>query len=107
VVLLVERREDGTGAITITDSGSGIPADSLDRVTDAFFQADDGLSRRFEGAGLGLTVAKALAELQGGRIEIESTYGFGTAARLVLPLSDDAGPDGPAGPDAEVEDALG
>ncbi|WP_372070676.1 MHYT domain-containing protein [Tistrella mobilis] len=107
VVLLVERREDGTGAITITDSGSGIPAESLDRVTDAFFQADDGLSRRFEGAGLGLTVAKALAELQGGRIEIESTYGFGTVARLVLPLSDDAGPDGPAGPDAEVEDALG
>lgn len=107
VVLLVERRDDGTGAITITDSGPGIPADSLHRVTEAFFQADDGLSRRFEGAGLGLTVAKALAELQGGRIEIESTYGFGTVARLVLPLAAGSRQGPPAGPDAEVEDALG
>lgn len=100
VVVLVEVRPDGIAALTISDTGIGIPPESLAHVAEPFFQADDGLSRRFEGAGLGLTVAKALTELQGGTIDIDSTYGFGTTVRLCLPIvvarnlagADDDGP---------------
>jgi signal transduction histidine kinase len=50
-----------------------------------FRQLDGSLARKFEGAGLGLSIAKALAELHGGSLGITSAVGTGTCATLALP----------------------
>jgi signal transduction histidine kinase len=51
-----------------------------------FRQIDGALSRRFDGTGLGLPLAKALVELHGGRLEIQSAPAEGTMVRILLPL---------------------
>lgn len=73
--------------IMITDTGTGIPADRLDRVFTPFEQVDGSLSRQFSGTGLGLSITKQLVELHGGEIHIQSTLGIGTKVSFTLPLS--------------------
>jgi len=72
--------------IAVTDTGPGIPERELGRVHEKFYRVP-GLepARGTRGVGLGLSVAKALMEAQGGRILIESPDGQGTVARLLLP----------------------
>ena len=62
----------------VRDSGIGIPADRIDRVFEAFTQADSGTTRRFGGTGLGLTISKQIVETMGGKIWAESTLGAGS-----------------------------
>jgi signal transduction histidine kinase len=69
----------------VTDTGIGIPAADLDRVFEPFIQLDAALSRRFQGAGLGLYVARALVEAHGGRLRLLSEPGAGTRAEIALP----------------------
>jgi two-component system cell cycle sensor histidine kinase PleC len=71
--------------ITVSDSGIGIARDHLDLITQPFYQVDGGLTRRREGSGLGLTIAKSLIDLHGGLLRIISTPGVGTKATAVLP----------------------
>lgn len=78
--------EDGV-VVTVSDSGVGIPADKLAVVCEPFTQVDQGLARRFEGAGLGLAIAKGLIEAQGGSLTIESVLGEGTTVAVVLPFA--------------------
>ena len=70
----------------VSDTGVGISPDDLSRVMEPFYRAEGPFARRFEGAGLGLPLAKALAELHGGTLEIASELGVGTTATLRLPL---------------------
>jgi len=77
---------DGWAAIEVADTGMGIPADSLPRVFDRFFRADPSRSRRTGGAGLGLSIAKAVAERHGGAVEVESRAGGGSTFRVTLPV---------------------
>lgn len=79
------RRDDGGLSIQVGDTGIGIDAEDLPRVLERFGQASAGLTRRFEGAGLGLTLAKLLVEMHGGRLELSSTPGVGTQATFHLP----------------------
>jgi len=72
--------------ISVVDSGIGIPADALERLFRPFTQIDAGLSRKFEGTGLGLAVVKALAELHGGAVAVESAVGQGSCFTVWLPL---------------------
>jgi PAS domain S-box-containing protein len=74
-----------TVSIIVADTGCGIPADELSRVTQPFVQADGSLSRRHSGSGLGLAIAKQVCELHGGRLEIESVVDQGTTVRVTLP----------------------
>ena len=66
-------------ALTIEDTGVGIPADALDRIFDLYF------TTRPEGSGLGLSIVYRIAQLHGGEIEVQSTEGRGTTFRLLIP----------------------
>jgi len=73
-------------AITVKDTGIGIPAAYLDRVLLPFVQVDNSLVRPHQGTGLGLPLVKAIAELHGGRLQLESQEDIGTTATVTLPL---------------------
>ena len=89
-------------AITVQDSGIGIPADKLERVFHAFEQADASTSRQFGGTGLGLSISRRLAELLGGVITLHSEEHRGSAFTLWLPersvVDSEAVPSTPAPP---------
>jgi CheY-like chemotaxis protein len=72
--------------LSVTDSGIGITAEGLERLFKPFSQIDSGLSRKFEGTGLGLAVVKVLAELHGGAVAVESAVGEGSCFTVWLPL---------------------
>jgi PAS domain S-box-containing protein len=71
--------------LRVTDTGVGIPAADIPRVLEPFGQADDIMTRSHEGAGLGLSLARSLAELHGGSLEIESEVGVGTTVTVRFP----------------------
>ena len=87
VELSIAPTASGDIAVTVVDSGIGMSAAMLSTALRPFASSDPMLARREGGAGLGLPIAQALAERHGGRIEIESTPGVGTTARLVLPAA--------------------
>ena len=72
--------------ISVQDDGVGIPAKDLPRVFERFFQVETHLTRRFGGMGLGLSVAKAMVEMHGGRIWAESEEGKGSIFTFILPI---------------------
>ncbi len=72
--------------ISLTDGGIGISPEGLERLFKPFSQIDGGLSRKFEGTGLGLAMVKLLAELHGGTVAVESTVGEGSCFTAWLPL---------------------
>ena len=77
---------EGGVAISVTDTGIGIPAHALPHVFDRFYQADDTSTRQFGGTDIGLALAREIVELHGGTIVAESTLGVGTTIRFTLPL---------------------
>jgi signal transduction histidine kinase len=72
--------------VSVKDDGIGIPASDLGRIFDRFFQVESHLTRRHTGMGLGLSVAKSMIELHGGRIWVESVEGKGSTFSFLLPL---------------------
>ncbi len=71
----------------VVDTGPGIALEAQAKVFDPFVQADDSMSRRHGGTGLGLTITRRLAELLGGEIVMESEPGKGSTFRLRLPTA--------------------
>ncbi|MEC9347763.1 MAG: PAS-domain containing protein [Pseudomonadota bacterium] len=86
VTIAVSRDAEGL-EFSISDTGIGIEPHRIEEMFQPFTQAHDGLSRRFEGTGLGLPLSRSLAELHGGTLRLESVVGQGTTARLNLPAS--------------------
>ena len=72
--------------IEVRDTGIGIAAEALPRIFERFYRVDPARSRETGGAGLGLCIAKTIAEAHGGRIEVQSAPGAGCAFTLFLPL---------------------
>src|SRR4030081_2152449 len=72
--------------ISVTDTGMGISPEGLERLYKPFSQIDSGLSRKFEGTGLGLAMVKLLADLHGGSVAVESEVGKGSRFTVWLPF---------------------
>jgi signal transduction histidine kinase len=81
----VEGSNEPTLIFEVIDTGIGMSEDVLEHIFEAFYQMDDSDSRRYGGGGLGLTIARGIAQLLGGYIEAESTLGSGSTIRLTLP----------------------
>ncbi len=75
---------DRSVVIEIRDTGIGMTQDQIQLALEPFVQVDNSLHRKYEGAGLGLPLAKAFVEVQGGRFQVESQPGRGTVVRFVL-----------------------
>ena len=86
-VRLVVSNGDGNVRFAVHDTGDGIAPDDQQRIFQPFAQVESGLTRRHGGTGLGLYISRRLAELLGGRIELESTLGEGSVFSLVLPAA--------------------
>jgi signal transduction histidine kinase len=80
-------RERDTIVFAVADTGIGISPDNLELIFEEFSQIEHPLQRRSKGTGLGLPLCRKLADLLGGRVEVESQVGAGSTFRLVLPRS--------------------
>ncbi|HRK95818.1 MAG TPA: ATP-binding protein, partial [Rhodospirillales bacterium] len=76
-------------AISVRDRGEGIAAIHLPRITERFYRADEGRSRRLGGTGLGLAIVKHIVNRHRGRLLVESTKGEGSTFTVVLPAAAD------------------
>jgi len=80
--------EEHHAAISIADSGIGIPADKLESIFEPFVQIDAGLTRNEGGVGLGLAISRDLARAMGGDLTVQSREGEGSTFTVRLPLRD-------------------
>ena len=69
----------------VKDTGVGIPDDKLDSIFDSFSQADESVTRKFGGTGLGLTIVKQLVDLQNGSINVTSKENSGSTFSFTIP----------------------
>ena len=94
---------DGRGEFAVRDSGPGIAAEHIPRLTERFYRVDRSRSRETGGTGLGLAIVKHVAQRHGAELRIESTPGEGSSFALVFPAAPRAArvgaqrraPDGP------------
>jgi signal transduction histidine kinase len=78
-------------AVAITDTGIGMKEEDIAVALTAFGQVESALSRRYDGTGLGLPLAKAIVELHRGMLEVSSEPGRGTTVIVTLPLRRELG----------------
>ena len=78
--------DNGYMKVSVSDTGVGIPARDLQKLFDRFYQVEQHLTRKHGGMGLGLSVAKNMIELHGGRIWVESEVGKGSTFTFLLPV---------------------
>jgi signal transduction histidine kinase len=79
------RRDDGSIAIAVTDTGTGIGSDHLPRIFERYYRVDPARSREAGGTGLGLSIVKHLVEAHGGTVSADSTLGRGTTITCRFP----------------------
>jgi signal transduction histidine kinase len=85
-VRITAKAENGHFAVSVADTGPGIPADQLTRVFEQFHQVDSSNTKAKGGTGLGLAISKQIVEMHGGRIWVESLLGKGSTFHMELPV---------------------
>jgi two-component system phosphate regulon sensor histidine kinase PhoR len=83
----VDQGVDGSLVIQVRDSGAGIAAEHLPRLTERFYRVDRSRSRESGGTGLGLAIVKHVMQRHGGSLHIASELGQGSSFKLVLPVT--------------------
>jgi signal transduction histidine kinase len=78
---------NGELAVSVADTGSGIPAADLESIFEEFRQAEGSLAQKKGGTGLGLAIAKKIVEMHGGKIWVESEVGKGSKFTFTLPIN--------------------
>jgi signal transduction histidine kinase len=96
-IIVSATRVDGAVDISVSDEGSGIPREEQKRIFDPFYQSPYNNELR-RGTGIGLTIAKRLVEMHGGRIAVVSDEGIGSTFWVTMPLA--------AGRAQKIDDAL-
>lgn len=81
------KRQGQSLNLSVTDTGVGMAPESLERIGEPFFQAHEGLDRRYEGTGLGLSIVKGLVDLHKGTLRAMSEIGAGTTVTVLLPIN--------------------
>jgi signal transduction histidine kinase/CheY-like chemotaxis protein len=76
----------------VQDTGIGIPKDKMSLLFERFSQTDASIARKYGGTGLGLSISKQLAEMQGGRVDVQSTWGIGSVFIVELPYAESTVP---------------
>jgi heavy metal sensor kinase len=92
--------------IEVQDTGIGIAEEDQTRIFDRFFRADQVRSRNVPGSGLGLSIARWIADMHRGSIEVESRAGTGSLFRVRLPLTTEVAPVEPGTPDVDRISAI-
>ena len=92
VTVAAEAGPGGQVAVRVADTGIGIPASDLPRITERFYRVDKARSRELGGTGLGLAIVKHLVLAHGGELRIDSRPGEGTVVAFTLPISSSSGP---------------
>jgi len=87
-VRVFAEQHNGMVALSVRDTGIGIPADKFESIFQSFEQVDASIAREYGGTGLGLTITKQLVELHGGKIWVESELGKGSTFTFTLPISE-------------------
>jgi signal transduction histidine kinase len=85
VTLAGGRDENGEIVITVSDTGSGIRPENLERIFEPFWQGDPNIRRRSEGTGLGLAISRKFIELHGGTLTLANGVTRGAVATIRLP----------------------
>lgn len=85
LVRVMCRREEPGVIMRVTDTGRGIPKEDLPRIFERFYRVDKARSRKLGGTGLGLSIVKHIAQAHGGRVDVESQFGVGSAFTVRLP----------------------
>ncbi len=85
VTIRGERQQDSV-KVSVEDNGVGIPLKDIPHVFERFYQVESHLTRKHGGMGLGLSVAKGMVEMHGGRIWVESMEGVGSTFTFILPV---------------------
>jgi PAS domain S-box-containing protein len=87
VIVAVHGGPDGTLVFEVRDTGLGMTDDEIEIALQPFGQIDASNTRRYEGTGLGLPLAKRLAELHGGSLQVNSQRGYGTTVTVIIPAA--------------------
>jgi len=85
-VFVIAEQLPGYVKVSVIDNGIGIPAKDLPHIFERFYQVESHLTRKHGGMGLGLSVARMMAEMHGGSLSVESVEGKGSNFTLLLPL---------------------
>ncbi|MDL0418683.1 HAMP domain-containing sensor histidine kinase [Caldibacillus thermoamylovorans] len=86
IITVTIGKQNKEGFIRVSDKGIGIPEEDLPKIFDRFYRVDQARSRKYGGTGLGLSLAKEIANAIHAKIEVESSLGAGTNVTIRLPL---------------------
>ena len=87
-VSLIEENQTPKLKVSIRDSGIGMTPEQLTKIFSPFVQADSGVTRKFGGTGLGLTISKRIVNSLGGEIQVTSEYNVGSVFQFAIEVGD-------------------